>query len=142
MRNAYSKREPSKTNIDYSEIPSLTVQEQAKSTDINNIMARFRKTGVIEHLNQNKARYIELSQLDYHTIQNQKLEVERVFSELPSATRQAFQNDPQNFLDYLATQDYASDMSDGVIDDIKQASEAVEPQRASTDEAATESKTE
>ena len=98
--------------------PSLTIQEQKDQTDINKILAKYAKTGVIEHVSKYEGQYGDVTGLDYLTMQNQIASVNSMFMDLPAKTRAKFDNDPAKFLDY-AGQDYAiDDMSDGSIDNI------------------------
>ena len=115
IRNAYSQREPSKTNIKKFGA-SLTVQDQAPSTNINNIMKRFTKTGLIDHVAAYEPRYGDFAQLDYHTHMERIKEAENAFQELPAQIRKEFDNNIENWLNHLANPDNIEDMKDGQID--------------------------
>jgi phage internal scaffolding protein len=115
IRHAYSKRVASKTNIKQFG-DSLTVQDQAKSADINNILKRFNQTGLIDHVAQYEPQYGDFAKLDYHTMHEQIKTVENAFQELPPNVREQFNHDPQVWLDHLANPDNIEDMKDGVID--------------------------
>lgn len=127
FKTAYSPREASKTNIDFSEIPTLTVQEQAESTDINRILRRFQKTGLIEHVNKHQAQYGDFTGVDYQTALNQVREVENTFMQLPANVRAEFNHDPQEWLEHIATPENVEDMKDGVIDNPVNIEEGAEP---------------
>ena len=103
--------------------PSLTVQEQKDQTDINKILAKYAKTGVIEHVGKYEGQYGDVSGLDYQTMQNQIAGVNSMFAELPAKERAKFDNDPAKFLDYVSQDNAVSDMSDGSIDNIDNAPE-------------------
>lgn len=68
--------------------------------DINNIMKKFEKTGVIEHVKQHGAKYGNFlaSPQDYHSALNQVVQADRMFMSLPAKVRQAFDNDPGQLL--------------------------------------------
>lgn len=84
-------------------MPSLTVQSQTIDTDINEIM---RRVGVGAPMPTN-IRQPEYG--DYTHIQDFRSAIEAVrgaeenFMRLPAATRAAFQNDPQLFLEAFYT---------------------------------------
>ena len=115
----------SKTNIDYTDIPTLTVQDQHDSTEINRILDRFQRTGLIEHVNKNQAQYGEFSQYSYHENLNMIHTIQESFDELPSQVRKQFENDPQKWIEYLGNPDAISDMKDGTIDNLPEQEENV-----------------
>lgn len=81
---------------------SRTKQAPHAECDINQIMAQYQKTGVIEHLNEHQGDYSDfLSAPDYHTALNQILEAQSAFDTLPSNLRNRFTNDPAQFLDFV-----------------------------------------
>lgn len=85
--------------------PSRTKQADAAACDINNILARYRKTGVVEHLNRFGGDYGDYSSAqDYHTSLNQVLAAREVFDSLPSQLRRRFGNDPALFLDFVGNE--------------------------------------
>ena len=45
------------TDIDCSNVPSLTKQAERDSSDINKIIARFERTGMIENINSREPFY-------------------------------------------------------------------------------------
>lgn len=91
-----SKRER-KYAITFSQ-PTLTQQHSKDETDINKIMARYIKTGVIDHVAKYEPQYRDNDDLDYHQSQNIILKADAMFSELPSSVRKEFQNNPSEFL--------------------------------------------
>lgn len=115
FKTAYSKRTPSETNIDYSDIPSMAVQEQKESTDINNILRRFQETGLIEHVNEHQD-YGDFTNVDFQTQQNTVAKIQSTFNELPGNVRQQFNHNPQKWIDHISNPDNVLDMKDGVID--------------------------
>lgn len=80
-----------------------TKSEFAKACDINKIVARFKKTGLAEHVNQHPPQFIDVSNVpDYRTALQNVLDVHELFYHLPAATREEFKNDPAEFLDFAA----------------------------------------
>ena len=80
-----------------------TEQHHAKSCDINTIMARYLKTGVIDHITRHKASYGDVSGADYLTAQNLVAEQKSIFEELPAFARDHYDNDVANYLEALQT---------------------------------------
>lgn len=78
------------------------VQQQFKdSTDVNKILAKFRRTGVVDHANQYQGQYGDFSDVtDYHTAMTIVAEADEMFMGLPSQVRKLFSNDPGEFLEF------------------------------------------
>lgn len=90
---------------------SLTKQSFKDDCDINNILKRFEKTGIIEHENRFKGDYGEfIDVLDYQTSLNQIIEANEMFSTLPSNVRARFANDPVEFLEYVGNPNNLEEM--------------------------------
>lgn len=82
--------------------PTRTDESQLKDTDINNIMKKYAKTGVITHITQAIPQFGDVSQLgDYQSCLNHVLHAQQLFSELPARTRERFNNDPTQFVDFM-----------------------------------------
>lgn len=83
---------------------TLTEQQFKKQVDVNNIIAKFKKTGSITHLrNQASGVYMDLAaQPDYEESLNKVIKAEKAFSEIPAQVRKRFGNDPQQMLSFLA----------------------------------------
>ena len=64
-------------------------------------MARYIKTGVIDHVAKYQPQYTQNSEADYHQSMNIIREADEMFLDLPSQVRQKFENDPAKFLDYV-----------------------------------------
>lgn len=81
--------------------PSKTVQSFQKSCDINNIMRRYQKTGVIEHINRNEPRYGIATGQTFKEAMDLLASAQAMFDELPSEARKHFNHDPAAFFDYI-----------------------------------------
>lgn len=81
--------------------PTLTQQHSKDEVDINNIMKRYRKTGVIDHVAKHEGQYGVHNSIDYHEGMNVIAQANEMFAELPSQVRKEFQNDPAQFLDFV-----------------------------------------
>ncbi len=78
---------------------SLTKQASKDETDINWIMARFEKTGLLDHLNTHHGEYGNFIGFeDYHTSLNRIRDAELAFATIPARVRAHFNNDPAEFL--------------------------------------------
>ncbi len=80
-----------------------TKQSHKDECDINIVMARYVKTGNLEHIATAMPRYGDFSEVpDLHTATNQVNEATELFMELPSEIRSRFNNNPAELLDFLA----------------------------------------
>lgn len=82
--------------------PTLAQQHSKEEVDINNIMKRYIKTGVIDHVTKYKPQYTENTMQDYQTSQNIIIKADNMFQELPSQVRKQFDNDPGRFLEFVS----------------------------------------
>lgn len=83
--------------------PSLTEQSHTRACDINTIMARYQKTGIIDHVSKYADQYGDISAYDFAHAQNLVAQVKSQFEELPAYVRAEFENDPQNYLALMET---------------------------------------
>lgn len=96
--SAYRVHDP----VDFEcEGPSLTRQEFAQECDINDLMARYQKTGVISHVNKADGMYLDVSEVaDLATAMQIVSDANDAFMQLPSAARAGFDNDPVKFVEF------------------------------------------
>ena len=98
VRNAFN-RERVKT---MPEGKSRTNQSMSKDADINNIMKRYEKTGLIEHTNQYQGDYGDFTQaMEYHEALNFVRASQEMFMTLPAPIRAEFDNDAGRFLSFV-----------------------------------------
>jgi len=82
--------------------PSRTQQQFKDQVDVNKIMSKFKKTGVINHLNSKSGVYSDLHEIpDLASALNTVAKAQTAFMELPSELRKKFGNDPENLIKYL-----------------------------------------
>lgn len=79
-----------------------TKQSFKAECDINNIMARFLKTGLLDFVQKNEPRYLDTTGFDYQSAQFKVAGAKSMFMELPAALRARFDNEPANFLYFMA----------------------------------------
>lgn len=85
---------------------SLADSSQQSATDINNIMRKYKKTGVITHITNAIPQFGDVSQIgDYQSCLERVKNAEQLFSELPARTRERFRNDPAQFLSFMDNED-------------------------------------
>lgn len=82
--------------------PTLTEQHHARACDINTIMAKYVRTGLIEHLSQYEPRFGDVSNVDFQEAMFLVKEVESEFANLPAYVR-AHYGDAQNYLEAVST---------------------------------------
>ena len=115
LRTHYNEKEHSMYQSAYREhqpvmktfkLPSRTQQSFKDETNINNIMAKYQKTGLIDHVNEHGPSYGDQpSAGDYHEAMNRVASTKSMFEELPSSVREDFENDPALFLEYVSDQE-------------------------------------
>lgn len=80
-----------------------TKQSFKDECDINTIMARYMSTGELPDISSVAPQYLDVtSGFDFQSMNDQVVEAKNLFSQLPSALRSRFANDPGAFLDYCA----------------------------------------
>lgn len=83
------------------DMPSLTEQHHKDSCDVNLIMARYQKTGLIDHVKKHGGDY---GFCDGATFQEHMFAIRKaneMFHDLPSSAREYFDQKPEKFLDFV-----------------------------------------
>lgn len=81
---------------------SKTRQSEAAACDVNNIVARFAKTGVMPTATA-QGFYGDVSELtDYRAALDKVRAADAAFMQLPAEIRREFDNDPATFLDFMS----------------------------------------
>lgn len=90
-----------RVQIDFKDAPLMTKQSFQAECNINEIMSKFDKTGLLEHLNTHQGDYGNfLGFEDYHTSVNRVIEANEAFMTIPAAVRAKFNNDPAKFMEF------------------------------------------
>lgn len=90
---------------------SLTKGEFKDDTDVNKILEKFIKTGLLEHQTQFQGRYDDFSDAaDYRTCLHQVMQADAMFSSLPASVRARFENDPATFLAFAQDEQNSAEM--------------------------------
>lgn len=78
-----------------------TKQSFKAECDINTIMARYMRTGLLDHVQQGAARYLDVTGADFYDAQNLVAGARSMFFGMPSHLREQFDNDPGQFLEFM-----------------------------------------
>lgn len=101
----FSKYKPPKHGGITFKLPSMTQQSFKDECDVNQILAKFVQTGVLEQ-SARPADYFDASVVsDYRDALHQIQHAQNEFSELPSHLRKYFENDPAKFIDFVENPD-------------------------------------
>jgi len=90
---------------------SRTQQHMLAETDVNNIMAKYQKTGILTHVARYAGEYGDFSGVpDYKTGLEMVMAADEMFSSLPSSIRERFGNDPAKFINFATNPDNIEDL--------------------------------
>lgn len=82
--------------------PTLTKQSEKEACDINNIMARFEKTGQLPEYIKENPQYGDFSDVgSFMEAQNIVAHAQAQFAALDAHIRQRFDNDPAKMLEFV-----------------------------------------
>jgi phage internal scaffolding protein len=73
--------------------------------DINNIMAKYRKTGALTHVNEHSSRYGFATSQDFREAMEIVTTAKEMFEDLPAHLRQKFGHSPEAFLEFVQDPD-------------------------------------
>lgn len=100
IRSIYSTITP--VNLSCPELPfGRTKQSFKDEMDINHIVKRFLKTGVLEFTRKNEPRYGDTTGIEFQAAMQTVAEAKSMFNDLPSELRARFENEPAQFLDFI-----------------------------------------
>lgn len=98
VRNRFSDR----VSVIAMEGESKTQQHFREVVDINNILARYRKTGIIDHVSRARERYGDLTELaDYAVNMDKVAKAKQAFEMLPAELRNQFNNSIPGFFSFI-----------------------------------------
>ncbi len=87
-------------NIQYT-----TEQAHKNQCDVNRIIEKYDKRGIITHVSKFEAKFGDLTGLDFKSMQDQVANAKSMFSNLPGEIRALFENDPANLLTFMENPD-------------------------------------
>lgn len=113
IRSAYSPRVRLAIFTPESEQPyGRTKQSFKAECDINNILSKFQRTGLLEFVNERTPQYGDVSSIDFQESMEQVRQANEMFADLPSSVRKRFHNDPTELLSFL---DDPANRQEGVV---------------------------
>ena len=80
--------------------PSMVKGSFAKELDVNNIIKKYNKTGILQKANQFEGEFGEFASYDLREAIEKVQNAETLFMEVPSKIRAQFDNDAGAFIDY------------------------------------------
>ncbi len=89
---------------------SRTKQSFREESEINNIMARYVKTGIVDHLTRYGGEYGFATSVDFHSAMNVVTKADQMFLDLPAAVRRRFGGDPGDFLEFVQNPENQEEM--------------------------------
>lgn len=87
-----------------------TKQSHKDECDINQIMARYQKTGVLDFAAQRQGQYGDATGIEFQRSMELVREAKTMFEELPASVRARFHNEPGEFLDFVHNPENRSEM--------------------------------
>lgn len=86
-----------------------TKQSHRDECDINQIMARYQRTGVLEHVREHPPQHGDVTAIDFQTSMDLVVQARQQFEALPSSIRDYCGNDPAAYLDLVTRPEYAEE---------------------------------
>lgn len=82
--------------------PTLTEQSHKDDCDVNNILAKYTKTGLLPSVST-EGLYMDISEVgDYQEHMNNLVAAQEAFAALPSRVRERFRNNPAELVDFCS----------------------------------------
>lgn len=120
FRTAYGER--NRVTLECPEGSSMAKQSFKKECDINQIMAKYQKTGAVTHVNKHEGQYGYATDIEFREALEVVRQGQEMFNDLPSSIRNKFSNSPEEFLAFVQDPQNAEEMRDlGLV--------AAEPER-------------
>lgn len=132
---------PGKRDIDGNPM-YFTEQHHKKECDVNHIIMKYDKSGLITHVQTIEARYGDVTGVDFRKAQDLYLNAQAMFEALPAEIRKRFKNDAGEYLEFmddesnrdeaiklgLIREEFAED-SDGIGEHVKSADDYKEKEK-------------
>lgn len=96
---SYRGRDTARFSQDFSLEPSMTRQEFADECDINVLMKKYEKTGLLPQNPDRPPFYVDAFDLpSYQEAHNMMIAASAAFAALPASVRKEYDNDPAKFV--------------------------------------------
>lgn len=103
----------------------MTKQSFQDESNINTIMQKYVKTGVIDYVKDHPGNFVDLPLVeDYQAALNVVIKAGEAFDELPGSVRRRFENNAVGFLEFM---DDPEKMEESVELGLRERIEVVEP---------------
>lgn len=105
MRKKVEKREDGSVRVRSFTDPDieLTEQHHVSKVNINNIIDRYNRSGMLPQLVGSKPMFGDFSSGDdYHDACDKVIKAQNAFMSLPAKVRSRFKNDPENLFEFLS----------------------------------------
>ena len=100
IRKPYDRSVPSR--LTFADDEGRTQQSFKDQCDVNKILDKFTRTGVLEHVSEYGGEYGDFVDAPgYHEAMNSVVEAQQMFEALPAKLRKRFENDPATFLAFM-----------------------------------------
>lgn len=97
--------------------PSMTVQSDKDSCDVNLIIRQYDRTGVLTSVNEATPQFVDVGVHDYKESIDFVMAAQEAFDSLPAAVRKRFNGSPAEYLDFVNSSDNRSEAVElGLID--------------------------
>lgn len=102
--------------VSINDSPSLTKQEFKDDCDPTKVLAKFQRTGLMEHAQQYQPVFGIQSSMTYHEAMQITANSKSMFAELPAQVRKLFDQNIEAYLEFVSDPENVIDMADdGVI---------------------------
>lgn len=102
VKRTLNRNDRVRTSITF---PDQTMAKQsfADECNINTIMLKYQKTGLIDHVQRMQGSYGDFTSVqDYQLSLNQVIEAQDAFDQLPATIRKRFANQPSELMAFLS----------------------------------------
>lgn len=79
----------------------VTEQSHKNQCDVNNIIKKYNKNGLISHVSSMKAEFGDVPLVDYKEMQDRLVKMQGEFNKLPVEVRKRFGNSPFNLISFM-----------------------------------------
>lgn len=79
----------------------FTEQGHKKDCDVNEIIKKYDKTGLITHVSNFEAKFGDMTGLDFKQMQDKVANAKSMFNSLPAEIRDYFRNSPTDLLTFM-----------------------------------------
>lgn len=133
-RNSFSFYRPHERQFAPHDSEEITKQSHKAECDIHTILSQFQRTGILTHINQNQAEFMDLPDgVDFQSAMELVKSAEHSFAALPSKVRDRFDNDPFQFLAAFQDPAMEAELRDlGLLNPIRPPDPLSEPEAPSS----------